>query len=117
MIYRPYICPLEHAHLSRQERAVDIWGIFLEGGVDSESLTYGCLKGEYILGGRGGFRECPTVAYIFWEGGVDYGSVAYVVKERGIFRRERVDGLENIESGCSHFFSDLDHFCSCLDNF
>ena len=43
-------------------------------------LTYRRLKGEYILGGRGGFRECPTVAYgclnegIFLEGGVDYGS-------------------------------------------
>ena len=37
----------------------------------------------------GGFRECPTVAYgclkegIFWEGGVDYWSVAYSGEEGG----------------------------------
>ena len=42
---------------------------------------YRYLKEESILGGRGGFRECPTVTYgclkegIFWEGRVDYGSV------------------------------------------
>ena len=41
------------------------------------------------MGGRGGFRECPTVAYgclkegIVWEGGVDYGSVAYGGEEGG----------------------------------
>ena len=29
----------------------------------STLYAYRCLKGEYILGGRGGFRECPTVAY------------------------------------------------------
>ena len=39
------------------------WGIFWEGGVDSERLAYDrCLKGEYILGGRGGFLDCSTVA-------------------------------------------------------
>ena len=38
---------------------------------------------------RGGFRKCPTIAYgclkegIFWEGGVDYGSVAYGGDEGG----------------------------------
>ena len=65
---------LEHAHLSRQERGVDfviitLWkkagGIFWKGGVDFERLAYICLKGEYIMEGRGGFRECPTVAYIY----------------------------------------------------
>ena len=46
-------------------------------------------RGVYILGGMGGFRECPTVAYgclkegIFWEGGVDYWSVAYSGEEGG----------------------------------
>ena len=84
---------LEHIHLSRQERGVDfvritLWkragGIFWEGGVDSVTLAYRCLKEEYILGGWVGFRECPTVAYgclkegIFWEGGVDYGRDAYL---------------------------------------
>ena len=42
------------------------------------------------MGGGVGLRECPTVAYIyiyiiciFWEGGVDYGSVAYSGEEGG----------------------------------
>ena len=38
------------------------WGVFWVGEVDSEGLPYRCLKEEYILAGRGGFRECPTVA-------------------------------------------------------
>ena len=54
----------------------------------------------YILGGRGRIWECRICS----EG-------------EGYIPGERVDGLENIESGCSHFFSDLDHFCICLDNF
>ena len=39
-------------------------------------------RGVYFWPGRVGFRECPIVAYgslkdaIFWEGGVDYKSVA-----------------------------------------
>ena len=32
------------------------WGIFWEGGVDYERLAYRCLKGEYILRGKGEFR-------------------------------------------------------------
>ena len=42
--------------------------IFLEGVVDSERLAYRCIKGEYgtryILGGSGGFRECPRPSLI-----------------------------------------------------
>ena len=49
---------LEQAHLSRQERGVDSvritltvekgWGVFWEGGVDSERLAYRCLKGPHM---------------------------------------------------------------------
>ena len=79
MIYRPYVYLLEHACTLIQARER---GRLCENrGVDSERLAYRCLKGEYILGGRGGFRECPRPQShiclkegIFWcEGGVDSG--------------------------------------------
>ena len=36
---------------------VEKGGIFLERGVDSGKVAYRCLKGGYILGGRGRFWE------------------------------------------------------------
>ena len=79
--------------------------IFWKGGVDYGSVAYRLLvkKGGYpILGGKGRFwegRRCLKWGYImcgrvdsvsvaFWEGGVDYVSVAYSGSERGNFWRD-----------------------------
>ena len=57
-------------------------------------------RGVYI-GREGGFRECPTVAYgylkegIFWEGEVDYGSVAYSGEEGGYILEEGLDSVRD----------------------
>ena len=43
-----------------------------------------CLKWGYILGRRVNYVSVACRGDIFWEGGVDYVSVAYSGSERGI---------------------------------
>ena len=71
-------------------------GIFLERGLNSESIAYRCLKG-----GGGGVHSGREVEIlraslcikggIFWEGGIDSGSVHIVAEKRGIFLEGGVD--------------------------
>ena len=58
-------------------------------GVYSGRVTRKCLEGGYVLGLRWISGVSHIDVYggggIFWEGGVDYGSVAYSGEEEGRF--------------------------------